>query len=156
MKCPKCDREINDDNIYCPYCGSRVVKSNEQILKEIKNLRRVAFIHVFNRILNISTFAAVIFMIIGLFGPILIDDSLSSNGIGGLSWFAFDGWRLLNNGVISIGPFITESFPIPDSLPIDNLEVNTTLRCILTFFPAYSTNPFTKKRRIAFHIFPPI
>ena len=107
MKCPKCDREINDDNIYCPYCGARVVKNDEQVLKEIKNLRRVAFIHVFNRILNISTFAAVIFMIIGLFGPILIDDSLSSNGIGGLSWFAFDGWRLLNNGVISIGPFIT-------------------------------------------------
>lgn len=38
MKCPKCDREINDDNIYCPYCGARVVKNDEQVLKEIGSL----------------------------------------------------------------------------------------------------------------------
>lgn len=35
MFCPKCGKQIDDDSIFCLYCGAKIVKHNEKV--EIKN-----------------------------------------------------------------------------------------------------------------------
>lgn len=108
MKCPRCQREVNDDNQFCPYCGQRLLKEDEQAIKEVKEFKRKLFVSILNRILNISTFVAILFAIIGIFGPVLeLEGSNATYNIGGLSWFSYEGWMMLRDGRISIGPFIT-------------------------------------------------
>lgn len=108
MKCPRCQREVNEDNQFCPYCGQRLLNRNEKEIKEIKDFRKKLFITILNRILNISTFVAVLFAVIGIFGPILeIEGASSTYNIGGLSWFSYEGWMMLKDGRISVGPFYT-------------------------------------------------
>ena len=107
MKCPRCNREINEDNQYCPYCGQRIVRSEEEIMmKEIRDFRMKQFTIIMNRVLNIATIIAVVFAIIGLFGPVISVPTVNGDmQIGGLGWFTYEGWTMLNDGIITVGPF---------------------------------------------------
>ena len=108
MKCPKCQNEINDDNQYCPYCGHKIVRAKPKMSKEVREMRMAHISFIMNRVLNISAIVAIVFAIIGMFGPITsITNGYEVTDIGGLSWFSYSGWVLLNEGVISIGPFYT-------------------------------------------------
>ena len=104
MKCPRCQNEVNDENQFCPYCGERLKKPEDHISQELKEIRLKQVSFVMNRILNIAANIAVVFTIIGLFGPVI---STSYADIGGLSWFAYEGWVFLNDGAITQGPFYT-------------------------------------------------
>lgn len=105
MRCPKCGNEVNDSNQFCPYCGARLVKKDEQAIRFIKEIRLKQISFVMNRLLNISTIIAIVFAIIGVFGPVIL--TTDNTEIGGLQWFSSTGWRYLNEGLIAIGPFYT-------------------------------------------------
>ena len=107
MKCPNCGREINDDNQYCPYCGNRIPPREEVIIdQQIREIRFKQFSYIMNRILNIATIVAIVFCIIGIFGPAIdVPTSSGTLQVGGMSWFVYEGWVLLNDGVITVGPF---------------------------------------------------
>ena len=108
MKCPRCQKEVNDDNIYCPYCGSRLPQKEDPALKELNEVRKLIFVKVMNRLLNIATIIAVVFAIVGIFGPVIsTTGGTATNDIGGLYWFSYQGWLMLRDGQLSVGPFIT-------------------------------------------------
>ncbi|MCR4879830.1 MAG: zinc-ribbon domain-containing protein [Bacilli bacterium] len=106
MKCPRCQKEVNDDNQFCPYCGQKLHNEDNLYVKQLKEARFNQFSFIMNRILNIATFISVLFVLIGIFGPILtFSNATTSVNIGGLEWFAYSGWRMLQDGMISVGPF---------------------------------------------------
>ena len=108
MKCPRCQKEVNDDNIYCPYCGSRLPQKEDPALKELNEVRKLIFVKIMNRLLNIATIIAVVFAIVGIFGPVIsTTGGTATNDIGGLYWFSYQGWLMLRDGQLSVGPFIT-------------------------------------------------
>lgn len=73
MKCPKCNREIEDDSVFCEYCGEKIKKqskvelqedcerveqeNNQQVLKTSKNKLKIKKWH-------IITAAGVLFTVI--------------------------------------------------------------------------------------------
>ena len=108
MKCPRCQREVNDENAYCPYCGAKLPHHDNPAEKELLEMRKNMFLTILHRIMNISTIVAVVFAIIGLFGPVIsVEGGTATLDIGGLYWFSFEGWYMLRDGQLSIGPFIT-------------------------------------------------
>ena len=108
MKCPRCQKEVSDDNIYCPYCGSRLPQKEDPALKELNEVRKLIFVKVMNRLLNIATIIAVVFAIVGVFGPVISTTwGIATNDIGGLYWFSYQGWLMLQDGQLAVGPYIT-------------------------------------------------
>ena len=108
MKCPRCQREVNDDNQFCPYCGQKLPHKVDPVTKEYNEMRKQIFMRIMNRIMNIATIVAVIFTVIGVFGPVIqLTYNYATYDIGGLYWFSYEGWLYLRDGQLSIGPFIT-------------------------------------------------
>ena len=108
MKCPRCQKEVNDDNQFCPYCGQKLPHKEDPLTKEYNEMRKQLFIRIMNRIMNIATIVAVIFTVIGVFGPVIeLTYNYATYDIGGLYWFSYEGWLYLQDGKLSIGPFIT-------------------------------------------------
>ena len=62
MKCPKCNQEIEDDSVFCEYCGEKIKKqskvelqedcerveqeNNQQVLKTSKNKLKIKKWHI--------------------------------------------------------------------------------------------------------------
>ena len=108
MKCPRCQNEINETDQYCPHCGHRIVHQDARELRQIKEAKYRQLSFIMNRLLNIFTLIAVIFAIIGIFGPVIgYSGNTTKLEIGGLYWFTYEGWVHLEDGIISIGPFYT-------------------------------------------------
>lgn len=105
MKCPKCGNEVNENNQYCPYCGQRLTNPDDQAKKLVKEIRLKQTSFIMNRLLNISSIIAIVFAIIGVFGPVISFEGIDNPDIGGLQWFSYQGWNMLNEGQITVGPF---------------------------------------------------
>ena len=104
MRCPNCHNEIDDDSKFCPRCGSKITSMEDLVRQQINlSIKRMRFSYLLNRALNIVSIIAVIFMIIGISGPILN----KYDGIGGVAWFSKTGIDLYKAGGLMTGPFFT-------------------------------------------------